>query len=62
MRCRARVASLDGRQVAEADTIRLVRTGEDADTFGHELAMELRDKGAGRILDELGLAAGRGRP
>jgi hydroxymethylbilane synthase len=62
MRCRARVASLDGRQVAEADTIRPVRTNADADDFGRELAMELRERGAGRILDDLGLAAGRGRP
>lgn len=62
MRCRACVASLDGRQVAEADTIRSVRSSADADDFGRELAVELRAKGAGRILDDLGLAAGRGRP
>ena len=62
IRCRARVASLDGRQVAEADTVRAVRSCADADDFGRELAVELRNQGAGRILDELGLAAGRGRP
>ncbi len=62
MRCRARVASLDGRQLAEADTVRTVRSSGDADDFGRELAVDLRSKGAGRILDGLGLAAGRGRP
>jgi hydroxymethylbilane synthase len=62
MRCRARVASLDGRQVAEADMVRPVSTPDEAEAFGRDLAAELRSGGAGRILDELGLAAGRGRP
>lgn len=62
MRCRARVASLDGRQVAEADITRSVHDAADADAFGRELASVLRAAGAGRILDDLGLVAGRGRP
>jgi hydroxymethylbilane synthase len=62
MRCRARVASLDGRQVVEADVTRPVRTPDDAAAFGRDLAVDLRSRGAGRILDDLGLAAGRGRP
>ena len=47
MRCRARVASLDGRQVAEADTIRSVRSGDDADAFGRELAVGAAGEGRG---------------
>ena len=55
---KAVVVSLDGQEVAEIETRKMVRTPEEADQFGWEAASMLVEKGAGKILEAIQLNRG----
>ncbi len=52
-RLRAEVASLDGRQVVRADTSMPLLSVEQAQAFGHRIALQMRQDGAAAILAAL---------
>ncbi|OJD27639.1 porphobilinogen deaminase [Blastomyces percursus] len=53
LRLRAIVASVDGKEAVEIEKDKDVRSGEEAEVFGKEVADELVTMGAGRILAEI---------
>ena len=55
---RAIVVSLDGQEAAETEARRMVRSSEEADQFGWDVARMLVDKGAGKILEKIQLNRG----
>ncbi|KAK5133327.1 hypothetical protein LTR08_007852 [Meristemomyces frigidus] len=55
---RSIVVSLDGQEAAELETRRFVRSKEDADEFGWEVAKQLVGQGADRILKGISLDRG----
>ncbi len=59
LRLRARIVSLDGREMVEAELIRPIREAGSAQALGEALAARLIAEGGGRILAEL---SPRGRP
>jgi len=52
---RAAVVSLDGQQAAEAEMSRVIKTNEDADQLGWDMARLLVERGADKILEEIKL-------
>jgi hydroxymethylbilane synthase len=52
-RLRAQVASVDGRQVVNADASMPLRSVAQAQAFGHQLALQMRQDGAAAILAAL---------
>ena len=52
------VVSLDGQEVAEVETRKIVRTREDAEQFGWDAARLLVEKGADKILEKITLNRG----
>lgn len=52
---RALVVSLNGQEVAEVETKRVVLSRADADEFGWEVARKLVDQGADKILEKITL-------
>lgn len=55
---RAMVVSLDGRECVQAERRRVVRSDEDAEEAGWEMAQELVEKGAAKILEKITLNRG----
>lgn len=52
---RAIVVSLDGKEAAEVDAMAKIGSRADADEFGHEVARQLVEKGADKILQAINL-------
>lgn len=47
------VVSVDGTEFVEHEAARKVRSAEEADEFGQEIARVLIEKGAGKILEKI---------
>lgn len=58
MLMRAIVVSLDGDEVAEVESRKIVRSREDAEAFGLDIARQLVEKGADKILQNIQLNRG----
>lgn len=52
---RAIVLSVDGKEAVEGERRQLIRNSQDADECGWQMAQELVEKGAGRILEKITL-------
>lgn len=52
---RAIVLSVDGKEAVEGERRQMVRNAQDADECGWQMAQELVEKGAGRILEKITL-------
>ena len=58
LRIKAAVVSLDGSDSVEGEMVRPVKSEEEADQVGEEMARELIERGAGRILREISMQKG----
>ncbi|WEW60949.1 porphobilinogen deaminase [Emydomyces testavorans] len=53
LRLRSVVASVDGKEAVEIEKDGVVKSNEEAEAFGEKAAMDLVDKGAGKILEAI---------